>query len=83
MTATFAAFFAPAVQVAARPRRPLARRLLEALLALDAGHRNARKLASASDDRLADMGITRAEAEGQYRRHLGDAALRRPHFPGW
>jgi uncharacterized protein YjiS (DUF1127 family) len=80
MTATFAAFFAPA---AAHDRAPLARRLVEALIALDAGHRAARKLAEATDERLADMGITRTEAEIRYRRDFGGAAPRHPQFPGW
>ena len=79
MTDTFAAFFAPATC----GRAPLARRRLEALVALDAGHRAAHKLADASDERLADMGIARTEAEAYYCRHLGDTVLRRPHFPGW
>ena len=65
MTATFAAVFAPAHRVGARPAASLALRLLDALVALDAGHRAARKLATASDERLADMGITRAEAVGR------------------
>ena len=80
MTATFAAFFAPAV---ARDRAPLARRLVEALVALDAGHRAARKLAAAPDERLADMGLSRTEAETHCRRHLGKAALRGPQCPAW
>ena len=83
MTAMFADFFAPSAPVATHPSSPFGRRLLEALVALDAGHRTAHKLASTSDDRLADMGISRTEAETHYRRHLGDSALRPPHFPGW
>lgn len=79
MTVTLASFFAPAT----RGRAPLARRLVEALVALDAGHRAARKLADASDERLADMGIARSEAEAYCCRHLGHTVLRRPQFPGW
>jgi uncharacterized protein YjiS (DUF1127 family) len=77
MTAATAAFFAPAHHVAARSEASLARRLLDALVALDAGHRAASKLATASDERLADMGITRAEAE-TFGRRSGPAAPRRP-----
>jgi uncharacterized protein YjiS (DUF1127 family) len=63
MTATFAAVFAPAHHAGARSATSLALRLLDALVALDAGHRAARKLAAAPDERLVDMGITRAAAE--------------------
>jgi uncharacterized protein YjiS (DUF1127 family) len=45
-----------------RATRPLWLQLLDGLVALDAGYRNARRLAAASDERLADMGISRIEA---------------------
>ena len=49
----------------------LGSRFLFWLLALDAGYRGARKLADATDSRLADMGLTRAEAEAEVLRQTG------------
>ncbi len=48
---------------------PLAR-LLSWLVASDAAWRSARKLAAMPDERLADMGITREEADAAFRRRF-------------
>jgi len=53
------------------------------LVALDAGYRNARKLASATDEQLADMGIARSEAEAEFERRLGTLEYRRPVGSLW
>ncbi|MDH3263294.1 MAG: DUF1127 domain-containing protein [Paracoccaceae bacterium] len=67
----------------ARPARRFApfARLLAWLAARDAAYRSACKLAEMPDERLADMGITRAEADAAF---LGRFATRDepPRF-GW
>ena len=55
----------------AAAKRPLAVRLINWLVALDAGYRNAHTLATATDDRLADMGLSRTEAEAAFTRRFG------------
>lgn len=68
---------------ATRPARPARLRFLDWLVALDAGYRNAHRLASASDERLADMGISRTEAEAEFERRLGTVDYRRPLGSRW
>ncbi|GHF54589.1 DUF1127 domain-containing protein [Seohaeicola zhoushanensis] len=48
--------------------RPFLLRLLDALVAWDARHRDAHKLRNMTDERLADMGMTRSDAENAFRR---------------
>ena len=72
MTTFIANFVFPAsATIAARPRAGLARRLLDRLVALDAGHRAAHRLAHATDVRLVDVGLTRAQAKTEFARHTG------------
>ena len=66
-----------------RTARPLGLRLLDWLVLLDAGYRNAHRLASASDERLADMGITRREAEAEFEGRFGTLDIRRPVGSRW
>ena len=66
-----------------RASRPLAIRVLDWLVALDAGYRNARRLAAAGDDRLADMGITRQEAQEEFESRFGALDYRRPLGTRW
>jgi uncharacterized protein YjiS (DUF1127 family) len=71
--------FAPAT----RAKGPIAIRFLNWLVALDAGYRNAQKLASASDEHLADMGISRSEADAEFQRCLGTVEYRNPIGSRW
>lgn len=72
----------PAASAAApRARQGLAGRFVFWLLALDAGYRNAHALAHATDARLADMGLTRTEAEAEFARQTG--SVTRPVATGW
>jgi uncharacterized protein YjiS (DUF1127 family) len=66
-----------------RTSRPIGLRLLDWLVALDAGYRNAHKLAFASDERLADMGIARSEAETEFESRFGTPEYRRPIGSRW
>jgi uncharacterized protein YjiS (DUF1127 family) len=66
-----------------RASRSIGLRFLDWLVALDAGYRNAHKLASAADERLADMGISRDEAEAEFERRLGAVEYRRPMGSRW
>ena len=68
---------------AARTHRSLGLRFLAWLVALDAGYRNAHRLAAASDERREDMGISRTEAEAEFEKRLGTVTYRRPVGPGW
>lgn len=58
----------------ARPARQIApfARLLAWLIARDAAWRSARKLAEMPDERLADMGISRAEADTAFLRRFAN-----------
>jgi uncharacterized protein YjiS (DUF1127 family) len=67
----------------ATAKRPLAVRLVAWLVALDAGYRNAHHLAACGDERLDDMGITRATAEAEFARRLGDQDRAPVAAPGW
>jgi uncharacterized protein YjiS (DUF1127 family) len=67
----------------AAAKRPLAVRLIGWLVALDAGYRNAHKLAACTDERLADMGVSRAEARAECARRLGDLDQAPVTAPGW
>jgi uncharacterized protein YjiS (DUF1127 family) len=71
--------FAPAT----RAKGPIGIRFLNWLVALDAGYRNAQKLASASDEQLADMGISRSEADAEFQRCLGTVEYRNPIGSRW
>ena len=66
-----------------RASRSIGLRFLDWLVALDAGYRNAHKLAHAADERLADMGITRSEAEAAFESPLGTPDYRRPIASRW
>jgi uncharacterized protein YjiS (DUF1127 family) len=66
-----------------RSSRPIGLRLLDWLVALDAGYRNARKLAEASDERLDDMGIARDEAEAAFVGRFGMLDYHRPMGTRW
>jgi uncharacterized protein YjiS (DUF1127 family) len=68
---------------AAATRRPagLGNRFVAWLLALDAGYRNAHTLAHITDARLADMGISRDEAQAEFARHTGTVDA--PATTGW
>jgi uncharacterized protein YjiS (DUF1127 family) len=57
--------------IAPRASTGLAVRFVTWLVALDAGYRGAHALARATDDRLADMGLTRAAAEDEFARFTG------------
>lgn len=50
------------------PSKPLLLRLLDIFAAWDARHRDAHKLRNMTDERLADMGLTRHDAENAFRR---------------
>jgi uncharacterized protein YjiS (DUF1127 family) len=69
--------------VAAATRRPagLGSRFVFWLLALDAGYRNAHSLAHMTDSRLADMGLTRTQADAVVARHTG--TIDKPAATGW
>jgi uncharacterized protein YjiS (DUF1127 family) len=67
----------------AAAKRPLAVRLVAWLVALDAGYRNAHSLATATDDRLADMGVARTEAEAAFTRRFGPLDPAPAVTPGW
>lgn len=67
----------------AAAKRPLAVRVLDWLVALDAGYRNAHHLATATDDRLADVGVSRTEAEGAFTRRFGPLDNAPASAPGW
>lgn len=67
----------------ATAKRPLAVRLVAWLVALDAGYRNAHHLATCTDERLVDMGVSRAEAEAEFARRLGDLDHAPATTPGW
>ena len=62
---------------ASATRRPTGygNRFVAWLVALDAGYRNAHKLAHMSDDRLDDMGISRADAQEEFARKSGTVNL--------
>jgi uncharacterized protein YjiS (DUF1127 family) len=60
----------------------LGNRFLFWLVALDAGYRNAHALAHKTDGRLADMGLTRSEAEAEFTRH-GGTVTQPPSVTGW
>ena len=66
-----------------RHSRPIGLRLLDWLVALDAGYRNARRLADASEERLSDMGISRNEAEAEFEGRFGMLDYRRPLGTRW
>ena len=68
---------------ASRTTRSAGLRLLDWLVKLDAGYRNAHRLASASDERLTDMGISRTEAEAEFERRPGTVDYRRPFGSRW
>jgi uncharacterized protein YjiS (DUF1127 family) len=57
---------------AAAAKRPLALRLMGLLVTLDAGYRNAHCLAHATDERLADLGLSRTAAEAAFTRRFGE-----------
>jgi uncharacterized protein YjiS (DUF1127 family) len=61
----------PAAAIAPGAATGLAVRFLAWIVALDAGYRSAHALAHATDDRLADMGLTRGAAEAEFARHTG------------
>jgi uncharacterized protein YjiS (DUF1127 family) len=63
----------PVAANATRRSDGLGLRFVTWLLALDAGYRNAHRLAHSTDARLADMGITRAQADVGFARHTGMA----------
>lgn len=63
----------PVVATATRRHAGLGARFVAWLVALDAGYRGAHALAHTTDARLADMGITRAEADAEFARHTGTA----------
>ena len=67
----------------AAAKRPLAVRLLAWIVALDAGYRNAHHLAACTDERLADMGVSRTEAQAEFTRRLGDLDRAPVVTPGW
>lgn len=64
-------------------KRPLAVRFLNWLVALDAGYRNAHHLATATDDRLADVGLSRTQAEDAFTRRFGDLDHAPANRSGW
>jgi uncharacterized protein YjiS (DUF1127 family) len=68
---------------AAATRRPagLGSRFVFWLLALDAGYRGAHSLAHMTESRLADMGLTRAQAEAELAGHGGTVDM--PTQTGW
>ena len=66
---------------AARPSTGLGLRFVSWLLALDAGYRNAQSLAHMTDSRLADMGLTRTQADAEFARHTG--TIDKPAATGW
>ncbi|MCU0853379.1 MAG: hypothetical protein MUF63_00345 [Rhodobacteraceae bacterium] len=59
----------------------LGTRFVTWLLALDAGYRNANTLAHMTDARLADMGVTREQAQAEFARHSGTVDA--PATTGW
>jgi uncharacterized protein YjiS (DUF1127 family) len=67
----------------AAAKRPLALRLMSLLVKLDAGYRNAHHLAHATDERLADVGVSRTAAEAAFTRRLGDLDHAPVAAPGW
>jgi uncharacterized protein YjiS (DUF1127 family) len=71
----------PAAAIAPRASTGLAVRFVAWLVALDAGYRSAHALAHATDDRLADMGLTRAAAEDDFVRFTGSVTP--PAASGW
>lgn len=74
---------ATARPVAAPRISGLGNRFLFWLVALDAGHRNTHALAHRTDARLADMGLTRSEAEAEFARNGGKVDLPLRAFSGW
>lgn len=50
------------------PSKPLLLRLLDTIAAWDARYRDAHKLRNMTDERLADMGLTREDAANAFRR---------------
>ena len=67
--------------VAIRPRRSLAARLLTMIVKADARYRQASKLNAASDENLADMGLTRSQADAAfYGRYRSREAKDQPKF---
>jgi len=83
MTIFIADLVFPASAPAARPRKGLARRLLDKLAGLDAGYRNAHALINATDDGLSDMGISRREAEAEFARYCGQRDVPAPSAAAW
>lgn len=71
----------PAAAIAPRASTGLAVRFVAWLVALDAGYRSAHALAHASDDRLADMGLSRTAAEEEFARFTGNVT--RPATSAW
>lgn len=61
----------PAAIATPRAATGPAARFITWLVALDACYRNAHALAHATDASLADMGLTRAEAEAEFARCTG------------
>ena len=68
---------------AAGTRGSIGLRFINWLVALDAGYRNAHKLAAASEERLSDMGISQSEAEAKFVRRLGAVDYRIPVGSLW
>jgi uncharacterized protein YjiS (DUF1127 family) len=68
---------------AARTKGALLPRFLAWLVALDAGYRNAHRLADASEEHLLDVGISRSDAEAEFARRLGSVDYRRPVGVYW
>jgi uncharacterized protein YjiS (DUF1127 family) len=68
---------------AARRPSALGSRFLFWILALDAGYRSAHAFSRATDDQLADMGLTRADADAEFVRLGGADAAPRTSFGAW
>ena len=80
-TATTATAARTATPTAPRPAEPAWLRLLNWFAARDHAYRQRRKLAAMSDERLADMGLTREQAEhafDAYDTRLHDRWVRKP-----
>jgi uncharacterized protein YjiS (DUF1127 family) len=83
MTTFIANLVFPASAAPSRPRKGFALRLLDRLVALDAGYRNAHALANTTDARLADMGISRKDAEAEFARYTGQCDIPAPSTAAW
>lgn len=68
---------------AVRRTPSLGNRFVFWLLALDAGHRNARALSRATDGQLADMGLTRFGAEAEVARFGASDETPARSFGAW